>query len=91
MFHVGQNVVCIRGNGFGLKKGHIYTVSALEPPAYSKYTGRVDIGLRLLEARPRPGCSAFCASRFRPVKQTSIEIFRQLLVSPPKSPVREDA
>lgn len=43
-------------------------------------------GLRLLEATPNRGDNWFYSWRFRPVKTTSIEIFRQML-----KPVKEDA
>ena len=64
--------------------GVIYTVTAV---FWVEEHSRFYLKLKELSALG----DAFSASSFRPVKQTSIEIFRQILVSPPKSPVREDA
>jgi len=101
MFHVGQQVVCVASRWPTYyhihcdtlpKHGSIYTVRAT-------VTVCGELGLFLEEIINPPSAftnapaqeQAFHCDGFRPVKQTSIEIFRQILVSPPKSPVREDA
>lgn len=86
-FRVSQKVVCIdarkcRGR---LVKGSIYTVSGFDLNGGIDLLGRhSDFGLLLSETDPCPGHSGFSPRRFRPVKTTSIELFRAMLVTPPK-------
>jgi hypothetical protein len=94
MFHIGQQVVCVDALGAPqLVKGDIYTVTLVLPVEVSVWRGVICEmgGLLLEEAEPSFGDVGFATPRFRPVKPTSIEVFRQLLVRPPKAPVREDA
>ena len=82
-FHVGQQVVCVDDTDTALVvKGCVYTVARVCGDGYSVRRKEFGPGLKLIEASPANGMDGFCASRFRPVKQTSIEVFRQLLVNP---------
>lgn len=83
MFHVGQLVVCIDdkepvhplatpGCMDGLTAGRIYTVRELSGPTW--LDGRPTIKLEEIVREPDDG---YWAHRFRPVRDTSIEIFRE--------------
>lgn len=86
-FHVGQQVVCVdaspdwRGRPTNVVKNAVYTIAEIGEP---DSTGA--LGLILVEVRPqyrgRPG---YRASRFRPVRKTSIEIFERMLTKAPES------
>lgn len=83
MFHVGQRVVCVDASGATmLIKNNIYTVAAVSP------AGR---GIRLYETCPGSDYHGFRAERFRPVHETNIDIFRQILIDAPKQIERETA
>lgn len=95
-FRVGQKVVCIDGNiggGCGLEtfpiKGMVYTVRAVR---WSDWHQSEQLRLVEIENEPRRyhdgvfECG-FNSQRFRPVKTTSIEIFRAMLVNPPREVV----
>jgi hypothetical protein len=91
-FHVGQMVVCVRfipSDAFDIPGaipavGSVYTVGfvtldfrGIEAIGLVELPGQSDCGLPI----------GFIASHFRPVKQTSIEIFQQMLVNPPREVV----
>ena len=97
MFHVGQRVVCIRESvgtffdrmrrdGFIYpSKGCVYTIRCIGPGnmeilLLEEIINRIPIGDRF-----EPG---YHKKNFRPVKDTSIEVFRKLLAPMPE---REDA
>lgn len=96
MFHVGQRVVCINDRRRGLrplpfgcslpKQGCVYTVRDIFPDPFD---GRI---LLLLEEIINPMLGrieyGYDASHFSPVKETSIEVFRKLLLPLPE---KEDA
>lgn len=91
MFHVGQRVVCV--SKFAKQpfiinlpvKGCVYTIRSVVPSDDPHYS----CGLLLDEIHN--GMSPFClvewnfaGERFRPVKDTSIEVFRKLLAPMPE-------
>lgn len=101
MFHVGQHVYCIGSGGQpptdfdraawakaapgGPRKGLIYTVRGLRQ-------GRSASGLLLDEIIAPTGGGgydeiAWNTRCFRPVDETKLSIFREMLVTPPKEPV----
>jgi hypothetical protein len=90
--NVGQQVVCIEYirsaidefAGASPTKGGIYTVQTvvLDFRAVESITLAE---IPVVELNGRRTC--FVAAHFRPVKQTSIEIFQQLLVNPPREVV----
>lgn len=79
-FHVGQKVCCIddspgdvkRFRQYRLEKGTVYTVSAI-----ASHKGAPLIQVAEL---PVPENCYWRASRFRPVRTTSIEVFTDMLV-----------
>lgn len=97
-FHVGQRVVCVDASGLSdsgdtIHEGRIYTISWVgwfENP----YLGIKGVCVHLEEVKRSPPSMGstpmddkaypYFASRFRPVKDTSIEIFRSLLSSIPE-------
>lgn len=85
-FRVGQQVVCIKRGAWnpplypqesGPIHGGVYTITAI-------HKGRVTAGLILDGFDP---FVRWCASRFRPVKETDISIFTDMLVPTPKQEV----
>lgn len=93
-FEVGQRVVCIADrptNDDGLPnfvvKGHIYTIRGV-----GTFKGNHGVWLEEL-ANPKTkgswGCRerGFGVGRFRPVNESRLDIFRKLLVEPPKETV----
>lgn len=98
-FHVGQKVVCINDRGIendlferGPTKGEVYTIRNIRTDK------RGNVGFRLVEIVNQPNPrrepdetgdreAGFYARRFRPVKTTSIEIFKAMLVNPPREVV----
>lgn len=82
---VGQKVVCVDDDnwlnsdkpGPHPVKGHVYTVA--EQKTFKRIAA-----VSLDEFYPG---HFFMARRFRPVKATSIDVFLQMLVTPPKEPV----
>lgn len=99
-FRVGQKVVCIddqpvRRPGFslnmdGLRAGTVYTIRDItRNPSNHPDAGMTTIRLEEICRNVLPADReeiGFRLSRFRPVKTTSIEIFRAMLVTP-KQPV----
>jgi hypothetical protein len=92
-FHVGQKVVCVdtspawphrRGNAAPISKGLVYTIRevGLTNPADPAELPCVRL-CEVLHGNDAP----IWAHRFRPVRTTSIEIFQQMLVNPPKEKV----
>lgn len=86
-FYVGQKVVCVdvkTPNIIGipaanLKKGQIYTVSSVS-------LTRLGVeALTVEETVPAPACTGFHSWRFRPLPETSIEIFQAMLKPVPVS------
>jgi hypothetical protein len=91
MFHVGQQVVCVDDKprpGYSdiamPVRGLVYTIKWI---GYFYVEHRKTVCVELCEIiRPRP--VPFIASRFRPVRTTSIEVFERLLTQvPTKEPV----
>lgn len=94
-FRVGQKVVCVENQfedpypgDIVPVRGEVYTIRALEPGCENPSETYV-----LLEEIVNPpnyfvqggyGELSWDAEAFRPVKTTSIAIFRAMLVSPPK-------
>lgn len=89
-FHVGQMVVCVDDEDLNEPvaapiKGQVYTVrDVVFEPASCRPSPD---GLNFVELPDRVHFRGYWVGRFRPVKQTSIEIFQQLLVNPPKEVV----
>ena len=97
-FHVGQHVVCVddrrshfTGKPLALVRGTVYTIRRY----YSKPVN--DWGVLLHEivstADPFPDGTerGFRADRFRPLDESRLTVFRQMLVTPPsKELVDED-
>ena len=97
MFHVGQMVVCVDDSvspaNFFIpatypSKGHIYTIRGIQDLGNG-----LAVLLEEILNRPFPYATgdsepSFLASRFRPVRQTSIEQFTSILN---QAPQREDA
>lgn len=92
-FHVGQRVVCVDDRdlteGVHPVKGSIYTIRALR---WSEWFERQHVLLEEILKQSQLFADgfhegSFRADRFRPVKTTSIEIFHQMLVTPPKETV----
>ena len=91
MFYVGQRVVCVSSAPFvpfgctSVYVGNVYTIRRVA----ETYGG---LGIWVEEiSNPSAPCGeewGFFAHRFRPVKDTSIEIFRKLLAPIPE---KEDA
>lgn len=100
VFHVGQKVVCINGtpaHRFYLPSdnlpatGAVYTVRAVVDSE-----GTACLLLDEIVNEPRQFRDGFCegafnASRFRPVKTTSIEVFHKLLAPTGKRKARQSA
>lgn len=100
-FHVGQRVVCVDDSmGIfpgcsldlaGLCRGQIYTVRGLDTIKFPHFcAGWAVVLLEEIVRQPDPngiGEVGFSRHRFRPVKTTSIEIFRQMFVTPPREVV----
>jgi hypothetical protein len=74
MFRVGQLVVCVAPADI-LEKGRIYTVSAIGAGYATGAAMLQTEETRAYGTTPYP----WYADRFRPVKDTSIEIFRRLV------------
>ena len=93
MFHVGQRVVCIRGfdhipqAAISIPSvGQVYTIRDVLLGTY--YDGSRQYALVFQEFTNPPGpdgCECcFSPVCFRPVKDTSIEVFRKLLAPMPE-------
>lgn len=96
MFHVGQLVVCVdERQGVipeptplaGLRKRAVYTVRTFTQGHVFR-EGVADAVW--LEEVSRPRDRPFAAWRFRPVDETKLSIFREMLVTPPKEPALID-
>ena len=99
-FEVGQKVVCVDADGTNicdvqeLEEGVVYTVSWIGPYLHPLW-GLEEVCLKLEEVsrKPLPGepddlliiDMPFRATRFRPVKTTSIEVFKKLLTPIPET------
>lgn len=89
-FYVGQRVVCVddstlgvtfTSDGFRLKRGTVYTVTAIRP-FVSSIVGET-IGLQLSEHPIDNGkCGKWRAGRFRPVESKAMSIFRAIAADP---------
>ena len=99
MFYVGQHVVCVddqwRGTHHGrwylpcpLKVGDVYEVRGISRSrgTYYESTGHEVL---LLDGviNPYGDETGFAVFRFRPLQDSRLDIFRQLLVTPPKQGV----
>ena len=94
MFEVGKQVVCIDGGDgrwptrhssqlfAGPKTGQVLTVSDIRK---FKLAGQSALGLQFFEITvPTPyGDAYFNSAFFRPVKETSIEVFTKIIKSEP--------
>lgn len=81
-FRVGQKVVCVDGDDYGVTvEGKVYTVASVIPRGRSERDDAMGPGLTLREALPPTPHHGFDARRFRPVveRKTDISIFRALL------------
>jgi hypothetical protein len=79
-FHVGQLVVCVDDaphfyGGKRLTKGRVYTVTG------DAIDHAGDYGISVAEATAR-GTGYFLASRFRPVDEKRIEVFKRIAANP---------
>lgn len=101
MFEVGQMVVCVddgpRGDGriVPLKKGTIYTIASYHPGVGRNRDGSRGKGGVSLNEVPSPPRSLrfkgrYCATRFRPIRKHSIEIFQDI-ANGVKQPEKENA
>lgn len=85
-FHVGQEVVCVDDSphpNYGpstVKLNRHYTVTAVLEPIYQCFSRRQECGIRVLEAAGNGPRNAFCSSRFRPIDNSKIEVFRRMCV-----------
>lgn len=83
MFHIGQRVVCVDDKG--LTAGRVYTVREVTVSPIDNSEA-----IRLIEIiRPiGPGDGGneppYRFFRFRPVDETRLEVFRAMLVTPPR-------
>lgn len=89
-FHVGQRVVCVDDSRYA--RGHGFEVTPVKGSTYTirDFAEREDgLGVRLIEIvnpegnyRWRPGLTecTFHIRRFRPVRDTDISIFTNMLV-----------
>ncbi len=85
MFHVGQKVVCVddrlcvvTGDPTGLRKGAVYTVRGLTSDGEGLFVEE-------LYREWVPGIEfSLWYWRFRPVRETSIEVFQSLLNPSPE-------
>ena len=96
MFHVGQHVVCVddqwrdRHKRGLLKKGSVYTVMGWSTVQSFYYGSEIDTYGALLDEVKNPiepdsvVDIGFAAHRFRPLQDSRLDIFRHLLVNPPK-------
>lgn len=93
MFHVGQHVVCVKKDPW--KSVNIVGADGYGP-ALNEVCFVTDVGLsvegvilrlRGWEVDPKGVQWAFRARRFRPLQDSRLDIFRQLLVNPPKQGV----
>lgn len=73
-FHIGQEVICVDGDGINLINGQVYVVEG--PGAYD---GNIVLVGVCLDRRLR----GWSRRRFRPVRKTSIEIFTSMLTPTP--------
>jgi len=93
MFEIGQQVVCVYEGPWidcvtwesppgpvPYARG-VYTIAGIELCDF----GRVGLAFEeLIWSRPSGGRATFDSTCFRPVRKTSIEVFREILVKPPK-------
>lgn len=94
MFHVGQIVACIYDgrehfSDSPLLKGTVYTIRDIKT---SMWRGEPADALWFVEVEPPMGWFGFAGPCFRPLKDTALEVFRQIAIAPRK-PIRvsEDA
>ncbi len=91
MFHVGQLVECVddgrdRAPESNLSKGTIYTVTDVRGGDF-RHWGTIEV-LWLAEVYPPSGYCGFAGPCFRPLTDSRIAVFRQML-SPVPSKERE--
>lgn len=94
-FHVGQRVVCVDATARdcrawtpdeALEKGIVYTIARV----FSHPCGEIDEFVELVERRRSEFCKEYWGHRgysiyrFRPLDERRLDIFREMLVSPPK-------
>lgn len=96
-FHVGQRVVCVEDQpkpgtiwspGTAPEKGRVYTIARVftHPSTDGLLVELVEI--RRSDATERQwGHRGYGAYRFRPLDERRLDIFREMLVTPPKEPV----
>lgn len=85
MFHIGQLVVCVDAEKrsrwdppSGLKRGSVYTIAGVV-----EWLGSVGVLTEEVEM-PSRHYLAHHASRFRPLKDSALDVFRQALEPAPK-------
>jgi hypothetical protein len=90
-FRIGQMVVCIYGASAAepppyVEVGRIYTISGfcMNPHHWGVIGVHVE-EIAPFDVTPDYYCNCFVASCFRPVKETNISVFRDLVAPRPKS------
>jgi hypothetical protein len=90
LFKVGQAVVCVNGSNTNSKRtqelyeGMVYTIRWVGVYEDKKRGLPPEVCVRVVGVRAWSGSVPFLATRFRPTKETSIEVFKKLL-----KPIRE--
>ena len=83
MFQVGQQVVCVKSDRFGiLERGRIYTVEKVVKGWDGRRRNQYGITVCEIDV-PQP-YAGFVRRRFRPVRKTDISVFQSLLAHAPK-------
>ena len=97
MFHVGQLVVCVDDDEdayvnpthryydglSGLKKGVVYTIRWVGMPRHTRYLCvRIEEIIRPVDFEDGEE-TPYAAARFRPVVETSLDVFREMLAPVP--------
>lgn len=98
MFHVGQHVVCVKRGKWKREDllgethphyGQVFTVRAIDYRGGRAVLRFEEIRNPAMRRGPdgSPAEVKYWASRFRPLQDSCLDIFRQLLVNPPKQGV----
>lgn len=81
-FRVGQKVVCIDSDDYGVTiEGKVYTIASVMPRGRSDRDGAICPGITLHEVPPPTPHHGFDSRRFRPVveRKTDISVFKSML------------
>ena len=88
-FHVGQNIVCVddapgRVSGVSaLVRGRIYTIRGINTKSENEI-GFLLVGVPRRRPDHRDGSErGWVSTRFRPLDESRLSIFREMLVTPP--------